>query len=232
MNALLEIACFSPMGAMAANGPACDRLELCSNYAVGGLTPSHGYLEFIRKKTEKDLFVMIRAVSGFSSRSITDDEVMRDDILFCKKAGMNGIVTGMLLPNKNIDKDFIRRSVETAYPLPVTFHRAFDECPDPFAAMETLIDCGVKRILTSGGKKNAEDGIPMLKELITKAAGRIIIVPGGGVSILNAKKIAEQTGCTEIHSSAKGASEAGYDEITPDYQLIVEMKKQLSQVQL
>ena len=114
-----------------------------------------------------------------------------------------------------------------------SFRTCFSKCSGgmpqfsfPFEAMEILIQCGVKRILTSGGKKNAEDGISLLKQLREKANGRIIIVPGGGVTILNAERILRETGCTEIHSSAKG--ERIYDEITPDPEMIKELKRRIS----
>ena len=131
---------------------------------------------------------------------------MLADIEQCKQLGVHGVVFGCLTPEGDIDVPLMRRLKEAAGPLSVTCHRAFDVCRDPFRALEELIELGCDRILTSGQKADAVQGIPLIAELVKRAAGRIIIMPGAGVNPGNAREILQKTGCAEIHSSARKTS--------------------------
>ena len=127
---------------------------------------------------------------------------MKADVEMCKGLGCDGIVTGLLKKDGSVDNERCRELVVLAYPLGVTFHRAFDRTNNPFHALEDIIEIGCERILTSGQQPKAVDGIQILKELILQADERIIIMPGSGVKAENIISIAESTGATEFHSSS------------------------------
>src|SRR5690606_29933543 len=135
----------------------------------------------------------------------TDEEfdIMLQDVKLCRQLGCDGVVVGLLHRDGSIDIARTARLAEAAYPLGVTFHRAFDRCKEPFQALEQLIDTGCERILTSGQQPSAPDAVEMIAALNKAAGGRIIIMPGSGVRKENIKMLAAQTGCTEFHSSLR-----------------------------
>ena len=128
---------------------------------------------------------------------------MMEDVEYCKKVGVAGIVVGFLHPDGTIDTELTRRFVQLAAPIPVTFHRAFDRCTEPLKALEQIIDCGCARILTSGCKPTALEGANLLKQLVQQANGRIKILAGSGITPENAAALKQQTGVPEIHGSCK-----------------------------
>ncbi|MCW3086934.1 MAG: copper homeostasis protein CutC, partial [Sediminibacterium sp.] len=130
-------------------------------------------------------------------------DVIKKDILLCKELGFEGVVTGALTADGNIHAEQTKRFVELAYPMELTFHRAFDRAADPLAALEILIGCGCSRMLTSGQVPGAFDGKELLKTLVTQASDRIIVMPGSGVRSSNIAALAQFTGATEMHSSAR-----------------------------
>jgi len=199
----LEICCYSFESAVNAQLANADRIELCENIHEGGTTPSYGMISLVRKKLYIDINVIIRPRGGDFFYTDEEFSVMKEDIINAKKSGVNGIVTGILTKNGNIHKVRTKTLVELAYPLPVTFHRAFDMTADPFASLEDIIETGAKRLLTSGLQQTAYEGINMIKQLKQKANGRIIIMPGSGINSENIKEIAEITDASEFHSSAK-----------------------------
>lgn len=134
---------------------------------------------------------------------------MRHDIRICRELGCDGIVIGALKADGSIDLHAIKQLVDAAYPMGVTFHRAFDRCLDPRRALEQLIDAGCERILTSGQRPAAPEGIDLIAELQHIAAGRIIIMPGSGVRAGNIRELADRTGCTEFHSSLRSKKAGG-----------------------
>jgi copper homeostasis protein len=175
---------------------------------------------------------MIRPRAGNFHYSKEEIEVMKADIAQCKNLGADGIVLGCLDKDFLVDEPLTKMLVELSHPLPVTFHRAFDVCHDPPEAMETLIRCGVKCILTSGQKSSAADGVDLIAELNKKANGRIKIMPGAGINPGNISMIAKETGCTEFHASAKristSADSFGFGEnVLPHPEIITELKKEL-----
>jgi len=180
-----------------------DRVELCSALMEGGLTPSYGMIIEARKAlTTTKLFVIIRPRGGDFCYSESEFQAMMHDTKIAKELGADGIVVGILKPDGGIDVERTSKLVELARPLPVTFHRAFDMARDPFEAMESIISMGCERILTSGQESSSFEGAELIAELIRRAKGRIIIVPGGGVRERNIKKIRDITGAKEFHFSA------------------------------
>lgn len=200
---LLEIAVFNMDSAILAAASNADRLEICDNIYDGGTTPSYAFLEMSSKKFSIPVFPMIRPRGGDFLYSDTDFQMMLKDILFCKSLGFAGIVTGVLEKSGQVDVKKLSKLVEAAFPMDVTFHRAFDRSKDPFESMEKIIDCGCERILTSGQKPDAIMGKDLIKALIEKAESRITIIPGSGVRKENILELATYTGATELHTSAR-----------------------------
>ncbi len=233
LKRLLEIAVFSAEAALIAAKSGADRIELCAAYAEGGLTPSEGTVRMVRQNVKCPVHVMIRPRGGNFCYSWMETESMKHDIERIKTLGADGLVFGVLTKDHTVNEPVLRELMAWASPLPVTFHRAFDVCYDPFEAMETLIRCGVTRILTSGQKTSATDGAQLIRELNEKANGRITLMPGAGITPGNIAKLAKRTGCTEFHASAKRiqpqAETLGFGEhVLPHPEIIGKMKQKLS----
>jgi copper homeostasis protein len=200
---LLEIAVFNIESALLAASAGADRLELCENPAEGGTTPSYGTLKIVKEKISIPVFPIIRPRGGDFLYNEDEFAVMKKDVELCKELGFEGVVIGLLNEDGTVDAARTKILVDTAYPMEVTFHRAFDRAADPLTALETIIDCGCNRILTSGQVPNAWDGKELIKQLVAQANERIIIMPGSGVRSSNIKDLAEFTGAVELHSSAR-----------------------------
>ncbi len=204
----LEIIGFNIESCMAAQDAGANRIELCDNPPEGGTTPSYGFIKAAREKLSIELYVMIRPRGGDFLYSDDEFNIMMQDIGICKELGCDGVVLGILTPDGNIDKKRCHQLIEYAYPLGVTFHRAFDRVKDPIQAMEDIIEIGCERILTSGLRTKAIDGVALIKQLILQADDRIIIMPGSGVNADNIMQLAERTGAIEFHSSASMFAES------------------------
>src|SRR5580704_15750339 len=178
---LLEICAFNLPSALAAQRAGADRIEFCTGPEEGGLTPSAGLIRAARELLAIPLYPIIRPSEG--DFLYTDDEfrVMLRDIGYCKQAGCDGVVIGMLLADGNVDEQRCARLVEAAYPMGVTFHRAFDRAANPFEALEVIIRIGCERILTSGQRPVASEGAVLINELVREADERIVIMPGSGL---------------------------------------------------
>lgn len=200
---ILEIAVFNIQSALLAAGAGADRLELCENPAEGGTTPSYGTLKMVREKVTIPVFPIIRPRGGDFLYSDEEFEVIKKDILLCKELQFEGVVMGSLNADGTIQAEHTKRFVDYAYPMEVTFHRAFDRAFDPLNALETLIDCGCNRVLSSGQVPNAFDGKDLIRLLIKNARDRIIIMPGSGIRSSNILELAKHTGAIELHSSAR-----------------------------
>ena len=198
----LEIACFNLRAALIAHENMADRIELCSDISVGGLTPEFDTVTAARTKLSVDLFVMIRPRGGDFVYNDSEFKQMKKDIIKLKKMRVEGFVFGILNDNKTINKKQNKELVKLADPLPCTFHRAFDEVSNPRQALEDIIDCGFKTILTSGQKSTAVEGINLLTELIHKAENRIAIMPGGGVRSSTISLLKNKIETAYFHSSA------------------------------
>lgn len=236
---MLEIIGFNIESCIAAQSAGADRIELCANPGEGGTTPSLAFIQEARRALEIDLYVMIRHRGGNFMYSEQEISIMKDDIAICKDEGCDGIVLGILNEDGKIDIENCRRLVDYAYPLGVTFHRAFDRAANPLQALEEIIECGCERILTSGQKQKVIEGTALIKLLIEKAEDRIVIMPGSGINSSNIAEIAEVTWATEFHSSASTVvnkkfiyqnslkdSDQGYTTVDPEE--VKNMKKQLA----
>ena len=208
---LLEICANSYQSAINAQEAGAHRIELCSELAVGGITPSHGGIEQVMRDLTIPVFVLIRPRSGDFSYTESEFETMLLDIAFCKSIGVQGIVSGVLLPDFTIDKIRTQQLIEASTGMAFTFHRAFDWVADVDTNLKVLIDLGVNRILTSGQQANAIAGLDTLKDLKRKAGNALKIMPGGGVNITNIDAFIA-AGFDEIHTSASSplAQEDGH----------------------
>lgn len=203
MNYKLEIATSDFAGTEAAVNGGADRIELCSGLSEGGITPSFGLIKLCRETFTIPLFPILRPRSGDFLYNDEEYKIIKQDALVCKELGCDGIVVGFLKKDGRIDKKRITKIVETAYPMEVTFHRAFDRCIDPFEAMEELIEAGCQRILTSGQTLTATEGADLIKKLMIAADNRIVIMPGSGVKKENIKALAKATNAEEFHASLR-----------------------------
>jgi copper homeostasis protein len=198
---ILEICAYNIHTCLIAEKAGASRIELCADPAVGGTTPSYGLLTYVLEHLSIPVFPMIRPRGG---NFIYDDHelaIMKQDILTCRQLGFPGIATGIQLPGGCIDTKNLSLFVEWAHPMSVTCHKAFDRTPDAMQALEDVIATGCTRILTSGLKETAPAGAAVLAQLVAQAAGRIIIMPGGGVRAANLSQLINDTHATEYHSS-------------------------------
>ena len=197
---LLEISVESLASAIAAERGGAHRIELCEFLAVGGVTPSEQLMRKARAAVKIPIFAMIRPRDEDFIYSASELAQMRAEIDLAKSCGMDGLVLGILHRDNSINVEQTRKLVELARPLPVTFHRAFDETPDLCAALESVISTGAKRILSSGGEPTAAEGAAVLADLVSTAANRIILLPGGGNNASNLREVANLTRAREFHS--------------------------------
>lgn len=198
----LEIACFTIESAIIAQQNGADRVELCFDRNVGGITPSFETAASVRTALSIDLYVMIRPRAGDFVYSDEEFEQMKIQIEQFKKLKVDGFVFGMLKENGSIAVQQNKELVNLAHPFPCTFHRAFDVVKNVFESLESVIECGFTTILTSGQKENVVEGIAVLSELVEKANHRITIMPGGGLRATNIKMLKEKTKANSYHSSA------------------------------
>ncbi len=225
----VEIAVQDPAGVRIALDAEADRIELCSALSVGGLTPSAGLIAAAVAAAraagrERFVHVLVRPRAG--GFVYTDDELGLTvaDILVAREAGAAGVVIGALDASGDIDRAATEALIAVAGPLEVTFHRAVDAAADPVAAVETLIGLGVRRVLTSGAALRSIDGAETLEALVSRAAGRIQVMAGGGVAVADIPALAA-TGIDAVHLSARttiagppsgpGGGDARYDVTDP-----------------
>jgi copper homeostasis protein len=197
---LLEICVETLDAAMAAERGGADRIELCENLQVGGVSPSADLMRAVRSQVHIPVFAMIRPRAGDFYYSEMEFKQMARDLAIAKGLGMDGVVLGLLGTDHRVDVRRTRTLADLARPLPVTFHRAFDETPNLRQALEDVIATGAARILTSGGRPSAEQGVGALAELVDAGRKRIRIMPGGGISAANIERILQTTRAREVHS--------------------------------
>lgn len=208
MSFTLEICAASLASCIAAAEGGANRIELCDNLLEGGTTPSYATIALAREKVKIDLYPIIRPRGGDFLYSDLEFEVMKKDIELCKQLGCNGVVIGILLPNGRVDQERCRILTQLAWPMGVTFHRAFDMTDNPFEALEDIISIGCERILTSGARNTAVEGAALLKDLLERANDRIAIMAGSGVRATNIAQLIQTTGITEFHTTAKAYEES------------------------
>lgn len=198
---MLEIACFNVESAMIAADTGADRIEFCSHYECGGLTPQLSDFETIRRQINQPIFIIIRPKRGnFRYTSKQMDEMVKSIHQF-KNAGADGFVFGCLNDENEVAIDQNKKLIEAASPLPCTFHRAFDRTKNWQKSLNEIIDLGFKNILTAGLSKNAVAGIPHLQKIKQLAEGKIEIIAGGGIRAENLELIKKETGLSHFHSS-------------------------------
>lgn len=245
---ILEISVYGPSDAVKAVHAGADRLELCAGIGTGGLSPSDGMIRMVREVVDVPLHIIARPREGGFVYNELEFPVLLKDIEHLQKIGVDGIATGVLTQDGQVDIPRMQMIIEKAFPVDITFHRAFDYGSDQDQMLEDLIQIGVKRVLTSGGAPSAEEGAENIRNLVEQAAGRIIIMPGGGVRSKNLKKLAAQTGALEFHSSAlmpvisedslqkknislaSGNLDSGMQMMQTDEKEIAEMKKILEMI--
>ena len=203
-----EICANSVASCIAAQEGGADRVELCAGIPEGGTTPSYGMIRKARESISIALNVIIRPRGGDFLYSMDELDEMLYDIKTAKELGADGLVFGCLRPDGCVDMEAMRPLMEAAGNTPVTFHRAFDHSSDPFQAFEDIIELGCARILTSGCRPTASEGVELLTELVKKAGDRLIIMPGCGVNESNIAEIARLSGAREFHFSARESVES------------------------
>ncbi|XP_005520707.2 copper homeostasis protein cutC homolog isoform X1 [Parus major] len=206
---LMEVCVDSVESAVNAERGGAGRIELCAGLVEGGTTPSMGLLQVVKQCVRVPVFVMIRPRGGDFLYSDREVEVMKADIRLAKLHGADGLVFGALTEDGRIDTELCTALLAVCRPLPVTFHRAFDMVHDPLVALETLISLGFERVLTSGCDSSALEGLSLIKRLAEQAKGRIVVVPGGGITERNLQRILEGSTASEFHCSARSARDSG-----------------------
>ena len=196
----LEICANSYQSAINAEKAGANRIELCSELAIGGITPSYGLLKKVMNDLTIPVHVLVRPRSGDFTYSDTEFQILKEDILICKELGVLGIVSGVLHIDNSIDIERTKELVEIAKPMNFTFHRAFDWVLNPIDEIKNLEAIGIVRILTSGQETSAEKGLNNLIEF-QKATSKITIMPGGGINQKNIK-LFQENGFKEVHLSA------------------------------
>lgn len=205
MSYRVESCCASLEAVRRAVQAGTDRIELCEELAVGGMTPSEALIrQTLERAGSIPVNVLIRPRKGDFVYTPGEIREMLASIGLCKRLGVNGVVLGALTAEGDVDLATMRLLLAQARPLAVTFHRAFDVCRDPASALEDIIGLGIERLLTSGHCTDAYEGRFALRRLVEQAAGRIVIMPGCGITPANLEEIAAVTGATEFHGSRLG----------------------------
>lgn len=199
---ICEICVDSVQGVRAAKAAGAVRVELCASLIEGGITPSRGLIRAARQVDGIKLHVIIRPRGGDFLFDADEFAAMEGDIDTAKAEGADGVVIGQLTAAGDIDRVRTLALLARARPMAVTFHRAFDMTPDPLAALDTLIELGIDRVLTSGQEASVLEGLPLITELVRRAGDRIIVMPGGGITPRNVARIVAAAKPKEIHFAA------------------------------
>ncbi len=209
LGILLEVCVDDPAGLAAAIAGGADRIELCAALGLGGLTPSHGFMQ-AAVGCGVPCLAMIRPRAG--DFVFGDDEVavMRADIRAAQAAGLAGVVIGASLPGGGLDEAILAQLLAEAAGMDVTLHRAIDLCPDPVAAVDVAIRLGIRRILSSGGAITAPDGVAVLAAMMARAGAGCIIMPGSGINAATLPRLAHLP-LREVHASCATLLPSGGD---------------------
>lgn len=199
---VIEVAVDSVAGALAAAAAGASRLELCQGLELGGLTPSLGLLEAVKAAVRVPVFAMVRPRAGDFLYERAEFAVMLRDVAALRAAGADGIVSGALAADGELDRERLRELRAATGAAPFTCHRAFDLCGDARRALDVLIDLGVPRVLTSGQASDAPTGAPVIRTLVQHAADRVMVMAGAGVRDTNVRALVDASGVREVHLSA------------------------------
>lgn len=216
----IEIACFNEASVLLAIQENVDRIELCEDYSLGGITPSIETLLKLKQKSDIPIYAMIRPRGGDFLYNAKELEQMKSDLMMLKEVGADGFVFGILDENNRFDFDKNLELMNHAAGIPCTFHRAFDRIENQEEALEDIIKCGFKTILTSGGASSAMQGLDKLKKLKNLAGDRITILVGGGVRSTNIAELKQDF--DYLHSACISADSENIDD--------EELKKLLQQL--
>jgi copper homeostasis protein len=203
MNYQLEVCAFGIQSCVIAERAGAARVELCDNPIEGGTTPSYGTIKKVREAVSIQVYPIIRPRSMNYYYDELEWSIIKEDVKLCKELGCDGVSVGVQNIDGTIDASRLQEIVEWAYPMKVTCNRAFDAVPDPFEALNILIDAGCERVLTSGLAATAPEGTKLLKQLVNHANGRISVMPGAGVRSSNIYQLLLETGAQEFHSSGR-----------------------------
>jgi len=206
---MLEVCVDSVESAVAAEEGGADRLELCSSLVIGGVSPTPALYEAVRRRVSLPVRSMVRPRFGDFLYTDAEKETMLAEVAAWRSLGVEGVVTGALLPDGRLDFEFLKEFVAASDGMRLTLHRAFDVCADPFNALEEAIALGFHTILTSGQKSSCRLGVPLIGELRRRAAGRIEILVGAGVDADAIRELHPITGCGSFHMSGKVTLESG-----------------------
>lgn len=209
MSILLEVCIDSIESAMAAKQGGADRLEVCSSLAVEGTTPSYGLVKRCVDHVRLPVMMMIRPHDGGFVCSDADIDSMLSDIEIGHSLGVQGFVFGVLTEERKVNVEKCRRLLTATGSRETTFHRAFDVVPNPIEAFDLIIEMGFNRLLTSGQATDAEQGIPLIRQLCDRAKDGIVVLPGAGIDAENAKAIVDATGVNELHTAAHVEAKSG-----------------------
>ena len=199
---MLEVCVDTIDGAMAALKGGAGRIELCSSLSEGGLTPSAGLMR-LAATLPIPCYAMIRPRCGLFHYTREEVEIMVSDIAVARDAGLAGVVLGAQSSNGSLHEEIMRRLVLEAGPLGKTLHRVIDVVPDPLQSLEQAIDLGFERVLTSGAKPLAPDGLSLIRQMVIQAKQRLSVMPGCGLTPENVKDVLDATGATEAHASCR-----------------------------
>ncbi len=200
---LCEVCVDSVEGALAAQAGGADRIELCGPLGLGGITPSLGLVREVRAQVSLPIHVMVRPHDRDFHYSTHELQVMLRDIAAFQHEDVQGCVFGALRHDGQLDQETMHRLVQAAAPLSTTCHRAFDEVADPLATLTELMALGVHRLLTSGGRPTAPEGLSLLRSLVNAAGSQLCILPGGGITPENVQLVLEGSGAHEVHFSGR-----------------------------
>lgn len=200
---LIEVCANSVASALAAQTGGAARVELCSALAEGGITPSAAVIELARERLQIPLHVLIRPRGGDFCYDDTEFNLMKRDIAFSKRAGVDGVVIGILNPNGHVDTTRTSELIAAARPMSVTFHRAFDMTADAFRALDDVLALGAERLLTSGQRGSAVEGKGLIADLVRRAGDRLIVMPGAGINEGNVRELITATRAREYHLSGQ-----------------------------
>ena len=196
---LLEICCGSADDVMEAAAGGADRVELNSSLFLGGLTPTVGTLRVVKRNVKIPVMAMVRPRAGGFCYTAAEFETALEDARVLLENGADGLVFGFLHEDGTVDEDRTRQMVKAAQGLPCVFHRALDVVPDWKRALDQLIGLGITRVLTSGQRSDVFFALDTIREMIEYADGAVEILPGAGITLENADKVAAVTGCTQVH---------------------------------
>jgi copper homeostasis protein len=199
---VVEVAVDSVAGAIAAATAGAARLELCQALELGGLTPSRGLLEAVKAAVRVPVFAMVRPRAGDFLYERGEFAVMLRDVAALRAAGADGIVSGVLTADGELDRERLRELRAANGAAPFTCHRAFDLCADARRALDVLVDLGVPRVLTSGQAGDAPAGAAAIRAFVQHAADRVMVMAGAGVRDTNVRALVDASGVREVHLSA------------------------------